>query len=214
MPGSGASAAFNIDLNFGGVSQLAADTQVQVSNQNGHAAGSLDSFAIGNDGTIVGIFTNGLTRNLGQVAMANFSNIAGLQREGNNLWRETNNSGLPMIGTAGTGGRGFMSAGFLEQSNVDIGQEFTDLIALCMEKLDKRHREILTMRNILNLPYEEISRSLGINVGTVKSRIARARENLRKLLSEAAPEFTPESDAGDFFESSRTAHGCHTIAYA
>lgn len=128
VPGSGASAAFNIDLNFGSVSQLAADTQVQVSNQNGHAAGSLDSFAIGNDGTIVGIFTNGLTRNLGQVAMANFSNIAGLQREGNNLWRETNNSGLPMIGTAGTGGRGFMSAGFLEQSNVDIGQEFTDLI--------------------------------------------------------------------------------------
>jgi RNA polymerase sigma-70 factor (ECF subfamily) len=70
------------------------------------------------------------------------------------------------------------------------------------------------MRNILNQPYEEIARALGINVGTVKSRIARARENLRKLLSEQAPEFSPESENGEFFESSRTAHGCHAIAYA
>jgi RNA polymerase sigma-70 factor, ECF subfamily len=95
-----------------------------------------------------------------------------------------------------------------------VTQEFTDLIAECMEKLDARHREILTMRNILNLPYEEIARALGINVGTVKSRIARARENLRKLLAEAAPEFTAGSEAGDFFENSRTAYGCHSIAYA
>jgi RNA polymerase sigma-70 factor, ECF subfamily len=95
-----------------------------------------------------------------------------------------------------------------------VTQEFTDLIALCMEKLDERHREILTMRNILNQPYEEIARALGINVGTVKSRIARARENLRKLLSEEAPEFSLESEHAEFFESNRTAHGCHAIAYA
>lgn len=95
-----------------------------------------------------------------------------------------------------------------------VTQEFTDLIASCMEKLDARHREILTMRNILNLPYEEIARALRINVGTVKSRIARARENLRKLLAETAPEFGIDSDASDFFVSSRTAHGCHAIAYA
>jgi RNA polymerase sigma-70 factor (ECF subfamily) len=95
-----------------------------------------------------------------------------------------------------------------------VTQEFTDLVATCMEKLDARHREILTMRNILNQPYEEIARALGINVGTVKSRIARARENLRKLLSEAAPEFAPESESGEFFESARTVYGCHAIAYA
>lgn len=128
VPGGGAASAFDVDLNFSGIGQLAADSQVQVTNQNGNAAGTLDGFTIGNDGTIVGIFTNGLTRNLGQVAMANFTNAAGLQREGNNMWRETNNSGLPVIGVAGEQGRGFMSAGFLEQSNVDIGQEFTDLI--------------------------------------------------------------------------------------
>jgi RNA polymerase sigma-70 factor, ECF subfamily len=83
-----------------------------------------------------------------------------------------------------------------------------------MEKLDARHREILTMRNVLNLPYGEIAEALGINVGTVKSRIARARENLRKLLAEAAPDFGPEAEPGDFFESPRQAHGCHSIAYA
>lgn len=95
-----------------------------------------------------------------------------------------------------------------------VTTEFTDLIAACMEKLDARHREILTMRNILNLPYEEIARALRINVGTVKSRIARARENLRKLLAEAAPEFSQAAGPGDFFVNARTAYGCHAIAYA
>lgn len=128
VPAKGGASAFDVDLNFGGIGQLAADTQVQVTNQDGHEAGSLDNFTIGPDGSIVGIFTNGLTRMLGQIAMASFTNDAGLQRDGNNLWGQTNNSGLPQIGEAGKGGRGFMSAGFLEQSNVDIGQEFTDLI--------------------------------------------------------------------------------------
>jgi len=95
-----------------------------------------------------------------------------------------------------------------------VTSEFTDLISACMEKLDARHREILTMRNILNLPYEEIARALRINVGTVKSRIARARENLRKLLSEAAPEIDAEAGPSEFFINSRTAYGCHAIAYA
>ncbi len=95
-----------------------------------------------------------------------------------------------------------------------ITQEFSELIARCMEKLDPRHREILTMRNALNLPYDEIARAVGINVGTVKSRIARARENLRKLLVEAAPEYAHDTEPGEFFEASRTAYGCHAIACA
>lgn len=95
-----------------------------------------------------------------------------------------------------------------------VTREFTELISTCMEKLDSRHREILTMRNILNLPYDEIARALGINVGTVKSRIARARENLRKLLTETAPEFTADSGPDDFFVASRVVYGCETIAYA
>jgi RNA polymerase sigma-70 factor, ECF subfamily len=81
--------------------------------------------------------------------------------------------------------------------------EFSVLIASCMEKLDARHREILTLRNILNHSYDEIAHALGINVGTVKSRIARARENLRTLLAEMCPEFAPESAPSDWFEPSR-----------
>ncbi|MDR2674083.1 MAG: sigma-70 family RNA polymerase sigma factor [Opitutaceae bacterium] len=96
-----------------------------------------------------------------------------------------------------------------------VTREFADLVARCMEKLDPVHREILTMRNILNLPYEEIAAAIGINVGTVKSRIARARENLRRLMVAEAPEFGPEPAApSDFFEHSRTIPGCLAITYA
>ena len=93
--------------------------------------------------------------------------------------------------------------------------EFINLISLCMEKLDAGHREILTMRNVLDLSYDEIARSLRINVGTVKSRIARARENLRKLLAECAPEFGPESAPSDFFDIARRGGvGMHAVACA
>ncbi len=81
--------------------------------------------------------------------------------------------------------------------------EFSTLIAACMEKLAPRHREILTLRNLLHRSYDEISATLGINVGTVKSRIARARENLRALLAEACPEFTPDAEPSSWFESFR-----------
>jgi flagellar hook protein FlgE len=128
IPGGGAASAFEVDLDFSQMTQLATETQVAVKTQNGYPAGSLSGFAIDNLGTITGIFTNGLSRPLGQIALGNFANSGGLERIGNNLWRQTENSGIPVIGTAKTGGRGQVSAGFLEQSNVDIGQEFTDLI--------------------------------------------------------------------------------------
>ncbi len=84
-----------------------------------------------------------------------------------------------------------------------VTTEFTALVTSCMEQLDARHREILTLRNLRDCPYEEIARALGLNVGTVKSRIARARENLRALLAKACPEFSPHAAPGDWFEASR-----------
>ena len=92
--------------------------------------------------------------------------------------------------------------------------EFTTLIAACMDRLDRRHREILTMRNMLNLPYEEIAQTLRINVGTVKSRIARAREQLRELIAENCPEFAPDTPAVDYFLPARAAYGRPALAYA
>jgi RNA polymerase sigma-70 factor (ECF subfamily) len=63
-----------------------------------------------------------------------------------------------------------------------VTQEFVSRVAECMEELGEKHREILILRNVQNLSYEEIAEILGISVGTVKSRIARARESLREKL--------------------------------
>lgn len=83
-------------------------------------------------------------------------------------------------------------------------QEFTALISACMKKLDAAHREILTHRNLLDRSYDEIADALGIKVGTVKSRIARARASLRELLAETCPEFSADSAPADWFESLRS----------
>lgn len=127
-PPVGGAPAFDVALDFGQIGQLAVETQVQSSGQNGFPPGSLQGFSIGVDGTITGLFTNGITRPLGRISMVIFPNSNGLERMGNNMWRATDNSGLPVIGIAKTGGRGLINGGFLEQSNIDIGNEFTDLI--------------------------------------------------------------------------------------
>ena len=111
---------FTVTMDFNAMSQLAAEAQFQASNQNGFPPGSLQSYSIGTDGVITGLFTNGLTRPLAQLATAIFPNANGLQRIGGNLWQSTDNSGVPVVGTAQTGGRGAINSGYLEQSNVDI----------------------------------------------------------------------------------------------
>lgn len=125
---AGTAPTFSFTLNFADITQLSTDTQVQVARQDGFPPGSLQGYAIGADGIVTGLFTNGLTRTLGQIAVSIFPNPGGMERGGSNLWRATDNSGLPVIGVPGSGGRGLVSSGFLEQSNVDIGSEFTDLI--------------------------------------------------------------------------------------
>lgn len=85
--------------------------------------------------------------------------------------------------------------------------DFEMLIGRCMAQLPRKMREILTMRNVLDKPYEVIALELGINEGTVKSRIARARDNLRELLMAQAPEFKEGAKLVDFFDGARsTAH--------
>jgi len=127
-PSAGGAPAFNVTMDFSAISQLAAESQFQASDQNGFPPGSLQGFSMGSDGVITGIYTNGLTRPLGQISTAIFPNANGLERTGNNLWRATDNSGVPVVGTPKSGGRGAVNSGYLEQSNVDIGSEFTDLI--------------------------------------------------------------------------------------
>lgn len=83
--------------------------------------------------------------------------------------------------------------------------EFSELVAACTEQLGPSHREILMRRNVLNCSYDEIARTLGISIGTVKSRIARARENLRVLLVNMCPEFAPDSSPSEWFDPVRPA---------
>lgn len=127
---SGANGApnFKVDMDFSQAGQLRANSSVAAKDQNGFPPGSLQGYSVGTNGVITGLFTNGLTRPLGQIAMSIFPNPDGLERVGSNLWRNTDNSGIPVVGTPSSGGRGSISSGFLEQSNIDIGSEFTDLI--------------------------------------------------------------------------------------
>jgi RNA polymerase sigma-70 factor, ECF subfamily len=91
-----------------------------------------------------------------------------------------------------------------------VVSEFTDLIADCMTRLAPPQRQILTLRNSLNRSYGEIARDLSISVGTVKSRIARARGCLRVLLGESCPEFGPDAAAASWFDSDRSEGGIET----
>ncbi len=124
----------NIKIDFGALgspdalTQFAGASSVQALSQDGSAIGSLQSFTIGQDGVVTGVFSNGKTRPVGQVAVAGFSNPVGLEKTGSSLYRETVNSGLANVGSAGTGGRGVLAGGTLEMSNVDLAQEFTNLI--------------------------------------------------------------------------------------
>ena len=96
--------------------------------QTGRAAGTLQSFTINADGTLLGSFSNGLKQSLGRVALSTFTNPAGMEKAGGSLYRTTVNSGDAQVGAAGTGGRGDLTGGALEMSNVDLSAEFTNLI--------------------------------------------------------------------------------------
>ena len=96
--------------------------------QDGSPAGTLVSYSIGTDGVVTGTFSNGRTTPLAQIALASFPNASGLVNLGNNLLGPSANSGQASVGTPGTGGRGKLLSGQLEQSNVTLAQQLTDLI--------------------------------------------------------------------------------------
>ncbi len=96
--------------------------------QNGGAAGTLQSFTLSNDGTLVGSFSNGAKEAVGRIAMASFTNPGGLEKAGASGYRATLNSGGAVLGAAGDPGLGTVAGGYLEMSNVDLSQEFTNLI--------------------------------------------------------------------------------------
>lgn len=129
-PYSGAG-AFSITPDFSTMTQYGTDTTAKIDSSDGYTAGTLTAgggITISSDGTIVGTFTNGKKMNLGQVAMATFNNPEGLLKSGDSLYTSSSNSGQAQVGKAGSGGRGTLTPGSLEMSNVDLAQQFSDMI--------------------------------------------------------------------------------------
>jgi flagellar hook protein FlgE len=136
----GAALGQAIDFDFGtsiitdagtgldGTTQFGSPSATIFQSQDGYASGSLKSITIAQDGTITGIFTNGQTRAIAQVALAKFAAPANLQKMGKNLYAESTNSGQPVISIPGTSGTGTVLSNTLEQSNVDLAEEFVRLI--------------------------------------------------------------------------------------
>lgn len=126
-PTNGASGvAFSMD--FSGMTGFASSSSVAMKRQDGSTAGSLISFVVGRDGAVTGIYSNGKSQALDTLALASFANPSGLLRVSNTQFIETPNSGVAIIGAPGSGGRGAIAAGALEQSNVDLATEFVNLI--------------------------------------------------------------------------------------
>ena len=119
---------YNPSGGAGEVTQLSAPSATSSTQQDGFSSGTLVNYVITSDGTIQGTFSNGQTSALGQIALANFTNEQGLVRNGQNEYLASLSSGQANIGTPGTGGRGTLSGGALEQSNVDIATQFAQLI--------------------------------------------------------------------------------------
>lgn len=119
--------SFEITLNFTGLTGYADDSSVKPTDVNGYPTGNLVNFSIGPDGVITGVYSNGEKMPLGMIALASFDNPAGLEKQGENLFIDTPNSGSFVKKKPGAG-VGLLNPGTLEMSNVDLSREFTDMI--------------------------------------------------------------------------------------
>ncbi len=134
FPAAGLNAPQAVTLDLGapgqtnGLTQFGGNSSAAAISQDGTTAGSLTSISVGQDGTINGSFSNGKILAIAQIGIATFANPSGLERVGSNYYADTVNSGPPLLGGGEAGGRGLVQAGTLEQSNVDVSTEFTNLI--------------------------------------------------------------------------------------
>ena len=110
------------------VTQSASASSTKAFYQDGYTLGYLENFKIDSTGSITGVYSNGTNRTIGQLAMATFANQNGLEKAGDNTYVKSNNSGEAKINAAGIAGGGTFLAGALEMSNVDLTEQFTDMI--------------------------------------------------------------------------------------
>ncbi len=137
-----------IALDFTKTTQFAGDFTALAFSQNGYGPGDLQGISVDITGTITGTYSNGQSRKLAQVALATFTNPSGLIKAGNNLFQVSNNSGEPDKGIPGISGRGIIKPETLEMSNVDLSQEFVDMI-ITQRGFQANSRVITTSDQIL-----------------------------------------------------------------
>ena len=126
---TGSTATQALTLDYAGSTQVSSAFSVAARSQDGKAAGQLSGVSVDDAGVVTASFSNGDTKKLGMVALANFNNPTGLRQVGNSYWSSTGISGSPTMGSAGQNGYGALMSGTLEGSNVDITEELVDLIA-------------------------------------------------------------------------------------
>jgi flagellar hook protein FlgE len=138
------------DLDFSQVSGFAAEnSDIAASRQDGSAVGTLTSYSVGEDGSVQGVFSNGIARTLGQVRLARFANSSGLEQRGQNMFAVGFNSGLPVEGNPNEVGLGGILSGALELSNADIGENLIDLV-LASTQYRANSRVISTSQQLLD----------------------------------------------------------------
>ena len=120
--------AVSITPKFTGVVQNASEGTLVFKSQDGYPQGTMVGYNVNDSGVIIGEYSNGLTKNVGQIATAVFGNPGGLLRVGDTAFSISANSGEPEIGRPGSGANGKLSPGALEMSNVDLSEQFTDMI--------------------------------------------------------------------------------------
>ena len=128
FPSTGSVGKMEIKMNFGGTTQYGAATSEKSTTQDGYTSGHLQRFSAGADGIILGQYSNGQSKPLGQIVLANFVNPNGLSSLGNNAWAETSDSGNPIVGTPETGSLGSLNSSSVENSNVDLTAELVNMI--------------------------------------------------------------------------------------
>jgi len=128
-PSSGSgTAAVTVSLDLTGITQTSSSTASVTGSADGYPSGTIQSYSIESDGTIKGTYSNGKTQSLGQIALATFTNPQGLAKDGSNLYVSTSNSGTISYATAGSNGTSALSTGCLEMSNVDLAEQFSQMM--------------------------------------------------------------------------------------
>jgi flagellar hook protein FlgE len=142
-------AATDSTIDYTGTTQYGSVSAVQSVNQNGYAPGTATGITVDAQGNVTANYTNGQVKNIAGLTLANFADIGGLQRSGDNNYSETVASGEPLLNQPGNGGMGSVSSSMLEESNVDLAGEIINMIVL-QRGYEANSKVITTVDDMMN----------------------------------------------------------------